>query len=216
MPTRADASASLPPDNKSGVTADVQSTGASIGDAPGIVVPELSELKLRSPLVTKLMQNGDFCRVAAWMQARSDHGGTVPPLSPYHPNGCHLLFPTLMARPFHDDRSMDPPRLAEAVLLLERCAPMIRSELGALRHAKGFQPFRGRSMNRPAASDGLGHLTHDAGDWSVFYLMAGELLMGSDELLMGPDELLMGPDELLMGSDARPLLLPVLIALDCL
>ena len=199
MPTRADASASPPPDNKSGVTADVPSTGASIGDAPGIVVPELSELKLRSPLVTKLMQNGDFCRVAAWMQARSDHGGTVPPLSPYHPNGCHLLFPTLTARPFHDDRSMDPPRLAEAVLLLERCAPMIRSELGALRRAKGFQPFRGRSMNRPAASDGLGHLTHDAGDWSVFYLMAGEILIGSDELLMGPDELL-------MGSDACPLL----------
>ena len=52
-------------------------------------------------------------------------------------------------------------------------ATVVRSELNGLRHAKGFQPFRGRSEERPAAADGIGHLTHDAGDWSVFYLLAG-------------------------------------------
>ena len=50
---------------------------------------------------------------------------------------------------------------------------VIRKELDDLRHAAGFQPFRGRSDARPAASDGIGHLTHDAGDWSVYYLSAG-------------------------------------------
>ena len=84
-----------------------------------------------------------------------------------------MLFPTLTARPFHDDRAPRPPRLAEAVTILETMATVVRSELNGLRHAKGFQPFRGRSEERPAAADGIGHLTHDAGDWSVFYLLAG-------------------------------------------
>ena len=35
-----------------------------------------------------------------------------------------MLFPTLTSMPFHEDRSAHPPRLAEAVLLLERMAPV--------------------------------------------------------------------------------------------
>lgn len=57
--------------------------------------------------------------------------------------------------------------------MLETLAPIVEKELNALRHSTGFQPFRGRSADRPAAADGIGHLTHDLGEWSVFYLLAG-------------------------------------------
>ncbi|KAL1526492.1 hypothetical protein AB1Y20_015202 [Prymnesium parvum] len=127
----------------------------------------------RSQLLDKLERSPDFRHVAAWIAARRRHGGVVPPLSPFHEAGCPLLFPTLESRPFHDEPLERPPVLAEAVLLLERLAPVVRKELDALRHTTGFQPFRGRSNSRPSAPDGIGHLTHDAGDWSVFYLFAG-------------------------------------------
>lgn len=127
----------------------------------------------QSSLVQKLVNSPRFRHVAAWIGARQLHGGVVPPLTPYHTTGCHLLFPTLTALPFHDDPNAYPPRLAEAVLLLERLAPIVRREFNSLREQTGFQPFRGRSTTRPAAADSMGHLTHDAGDWSVFYLMAG-------------------------------------------
>ena len=77
-----------------------------------------------------MSQSPNLVNVAAWTLARRKHNGTVPPLSPYHPpEGSHLLFPTLTALPFHDDRSAHKPRLAEAVKLLERMAPVVQQEL---------------------------------------------------------------------------------------
>lgn len=126
-----------------------------------------------SSLLPKLLQSTEFKNVAAWIHTRRQHGGVVPPLTQFHPQDCHLHFPTLSCRPFHDDRSAHPASLAEAVQLLETLSPLVRRELDGLRNKSGFQPFRGRAASRPTSSDGVGHLTHDSGDWSVFYLFAG-------------------------------------------
>jgi aspartate beta-hydroxylase len=48
---------------------------------------------------------------------------------------------------------------------------IIKSELMALRGQNGFQPYRGPTWTQGlAAPDGLGKMSHDAGDWNVFYL----------------------------------------------
>ena len=65
-----------------------------------------------------------------------------------------MLFPTLTAKPFHDNREDWAPMLTEAVDLLERFAPVIRDELLALRGGTGFQQFRGRNEARESAKDG--------------------------------------------------------------
>jgi aspartate beta-hydroxylase len=50
--------------------------------------------------------------------------------------------------------------------------PEITRELLALRGQKGFQPYRAPSWANPKlpAKDGVGSVSHDAGDWNVFYL----------------------------------------------
>lgn len=40
-----------------------------------------------------------------------------------------------------------------------------------LRKEKGFQPYRGPSWaGKLKAKDGVGSMSHDSGDWNVFYL----------------------------------------------
>ena len=161
----------------SGKSLNEEGSGSTGNEGPvrSSTPPPSGDLKLSSGIIARLAQKESFSRVAAWMEARKAHGGSVPPLSPYHPLNSPFLFPTLTVKPFHDDRSLHHPRLAEQVKLLEHLAPIVQAEVVALRHKTGFQPFRGRSTDRPAAADGIGHLTHDAGDWSVFYLMAGSV-----------------------------------------
>ena len=53
---------------------------------------------------------------------------------------------------------------------------MIKEELISLRAKKGFQPYRGPSWtSKIPADDGIGHLSHDKGDWNVYYLYLHEL-----------------------------------------
>jgi aspartate beta-hydroxylase len=41
---------------------------------------------------------------------------------------------------------------------------------------KGFQPYRGPSWtSKIPADDGVGHLSHDKGDWNVYYLYLHEI-----------------------------------------
>jgi aspartate beta-hydroxylase len=47
----------------------------------------------------------------------------------------------------------------------------VYDELMALRGQAGFQPYRGPSWTQGLeAADGMGKMSHDAGDWNVFYL----------------------------------------------
>lgn len=51
----------------------------------------------------------------------------------------------------------------------------IRRELEGLRGKDTFKPFRQPMWaNGAAASDGVGKLSHDAGNWNVFYLWLHE------------------------------------------
>ena len=55
----------------------------------------------------------------------------------------------------------------------------IRDELLALRSQKGFQPLKipnwASKKNSIASPDGSGSVSHDAGDWNVFYLFLHEV-----------------------------------------
>lgn len=53
---------------------------------------------------------------------------------------------------------------------------VIKSELLSLRSKKGFQPYRGPSWtSKIKAEDGIGALSHDSGEWNVFYLFLHEM-----------------------------------------
>lgn len=53
---------------------------------------------------------------------------------------------------------------------------IIKEELLALRSKKGFQPYRGPSWtSNIKAQDGVGSLSHDSGEWNVFYLFLHEM-----------------------------------------
>ena len=53
---------------------------------------------------------------------------------------------------------------------------LIKAELLNLRSKKGFQPYRGPSWtSKIKASDGIGALSHDSGEWNVFYLFLHEM-----------------------------------------
>lgn len=97
---------------------------------------------------------------------RPQHG-----ISPWQ-HGCPELIPGLRAAPVWDSSSL--PWLAH----IERHAHQIRSELLALRGRRGFQPLRIPAWATKAAADaadGKGRVSHDSGDWNVFYLALHEV-----------------------------------------
>ena len=59
----------------------------------------------------------------------------------------------------------------------EEHAAEIRAELLALKEQRGFQPLKlpnWASKHQKKAADGAGAVSHDAGDWNVFYLFLHE------------------------------------------
>lgn len=53
---------------------------------------------------------------------------------------------------------------------------MIREELLNLRNQEGFQPYRGPTWtSKIKAEDGIGAMSHDSGEWNVFYLFLHEM-----------------------------------------
>lgn len=52
----------------------------------------------------------------------------------------------------------------------------IKNEVLNLRSQTGFQPYRGPSWtSKIPADDGIGHLSHDKGQWNIFYLYLHEI-----------------------------------------
>jgi len=116
--------------------------------------------------------NDTLARLRSWMLLRIN--GRERPVSPPSPwqSGCPELLTGLRARPVWETAEL--PWLRP----LEERAGEIRAELLALRSCRGFQPLKipdWASSSKVASPDGAGSLSHDAGEWNVFYLSLHEL-----------------------------------------
>ena len=79
--------------------------------------------------------------------------------------GCPSLFPGLRSCPKW--KTSEFPWIAR----LEAAFPIIKEELLALKGQRGFQPYRAPSWaSKQQAQDGIGSISHEGGDWNVFYL----------------------------------------------
>ncbi|KAF0686005.1 Aste57867_22159 [Aphanomyces stellatus] len=90
-------------------------------------------------------------------------------VSPWQ-HGCPGLMPGLKSQPVWRDN--DLRAVFPWIRTLEEAFPRIRDELLGLKHdPSSFQPYRAPSWAgvKPAA-DGIGSISHDAGEWNVFYL----------------------------------------------
>ena len=90
-------------------------------------------------------------------------------MSPWQ-KGCPGLIPGLRSLPFWEAPALRAESLPW-VAKLEGSFEAIRAELLALRGKNAFRPYRApSSANATAAQDGIGSISHDAGEWNVYYL----------------------------------------------
>ena len=115
--------------------------------------------------------NEKLARLRSWLLNRINGRERAPPQSPWQ-SGCPEILAGLRAQPVWD--TADLPWLRP----FEENAAAIREELLALKSARGFQPLKipnWASKNKLASPDGAGSVSHDAGDWNVFYLHLHEV-----------------------------------------
>ena len=115
--------------------------------------------------------NEVLARLRAWMILRINGRERAVPPSKWQA-GCPEILGGLRARPIWDAAEL--PWLRP----FEENAAAIRDELLALRSGRGFQPLKipkWASKNQLASPDGSGAVSHDAGDWNVFYLSLHEV-----------------------------------------
>lgn len=112
-------------------------------------------------------------RLRDWLLAKVNGRDRVKPLSAWQ-SGCPEILGGLRSMPVWptDDLLCLRPFIEHA--------DEIKSELLALREAQqsGFQPLKiptWATKQKVASPDGAGALSHDAGDWNVFYLMLHEV-----------------------------------------
>uniref|UniRef100_A0A7S4ERZ1 Aspartyl/asparaginy/proline hydroxylase domain-containing protein n=1 Tax=Chrysotila carterae TaxID=13221 RepID=A0A7S4ERZ1_CHRCT len=113
----------------------------------------------------------ELSRLRAWMLMRVNGKERATPLSTWQ-LGCPEILSGLRAQPVWDSASL------ACLRPFEEQADAIRAELLALRSHRGFQPLKipnWASRNKIAAPDGAGAVSHDAGDWNVFYLHLHEV-----------------------------------------
>ena len=114
--------------------------------------------------------NKELERLRGWLLLRMNGSERAPPPSPWQ-SGCPEIVGGLRASPIWD---------ASAFAWLrpfEEHAAEIRAELLALKEQRGFQPLKlpnWASKHQKKAADGAGAVSHDAGDWNVFYLFLHE------------------------------------------
>ena len=115
--------------------------------------------------------NEELSRLRQWMLMRVNGRERAKPLSEWQ-RGCPEIMAGLRAQPFWDRQQF------EWLRPFEEHAAEIRAELLALRSQRGFQPLKipnWASKNKVASPDGAGSVSHDAGDWNVFYLFLHEV-----------------------------------------
>lgn len=107
-----------------------------------------------------------MARVRGYIVTRLGGRRRAPPPTDWH-KPCPEIFPGLRPNPFWDTEALEMAWTKE----FESHYDVIKSELLALRGQAGFQPYRGPNWTQGIeAPDGLGKMSHDAGDWNVFYL----------------------------------------------
>ena len=117
-------------------------------------------------------KNKELDRLRGWMLNKVNGRNRAPPQSEWQ-SGCPEIFAGLRAKPVWDSNE------APFVKPFEENFEAIRDELLALRMQKGFQPLKipnwASKSNSIASPDGSGSVSHDKGDWNVFYLFLHEV-----------------------------------------
>ena len=117
-------------------------------------------------------KNEQLARIRQWLLMRVNGRKRAPPPSTWQ-SGCPEIFADLRAQPVWDAAA------AEWLRPFEENFDAIRDELLALRSQRGFQPLKiptwASKNNSLKSPDGAGNVSHDAGDWNVFYLYLHEV-----------------------------------------
>ena len=118
--------------------------------------------------------NTELARLRQWMLHRINGRLSIPtPLSDWQ-RGCPEILGGLRAQPFWGRSD----GVCEWLRPFEEHFEEIRSELLALRSQRGFQPLKipnWASKKAVASPDGAGSVSHDVGDWNVYYLILHEV-----------------------------------------
>ena len=118
--------------------------------------------------------NTELARLRQWMLHRINGRLSIPtPLSDWQ-RGCPEILGGLRAQPFWGRAD----GVLEWLRPFEEHFEEIRCELLALRSQRGFQPLKipnWASKKAVASPDGAGSVSHDVGDWNVYYLILHEV-----------------------------------------
>lgn len=116
--------------------------------------------------------NAELSRIRDWLLMRVNGRTRAPPPTSWQA-GCPEIFAGLRAEPIWDASKLEWLRPFEANF------EAVRDELLALRTQRGFQPLKiptwASKNNSLKSPDGAGSVSHDAGDWNVFYLHLHEV-----------------------------------------
>ena len=120
-------------------------------------------------------KNAELARLRDWMLMRVNGRHRAPPQSPWQ-SGCPEIIGGLRAMPVWTTADLGDNNFLKP---FEDNFAAIRDELLALRSQRGFQPLKlptwASKKNTIASPDGSGSVSHDAGDWNVFYLHLHEV-----------------------------------------
>ena len=120
-------------------------------------------------------KNEELARLRSWILMRVNGRKRAPPPSPWQ-SGCPEIFAGLRAKPVWTTADLGENNFLRP---FEENFEAIRDELLALRSQRGFQPLKiptwASKNNSVASPDGSGSVSHDQGDWNVFYLFLHEV-----------------------------------------
>jgi aspartate beta-hydroxylase len=109
--------------------------------------------------------NTHLSRIKDWLLLKINKKSRARPLNDWQ-KGCPDIVPGLRALPFWEVEMPEMQWLRE----VEASFADVRAELLQLRGQQGFQPYRQPAWSTKIASPDVGAVSHDKGDWNVFYL----------------------------------------------
>ena len=120
-------------------------------------------------------KNMELARLRDWLLMRVNGRQRAKHTSPWQ-SGCPEIFAGLRAKPVWTSADLGDNNFLKP---FEDNFEAIRDELLALRSQRGFQPLKiptwASKNNSIKSPDGSGAVSHDKGDWNVFYLYLHEV-----------------------------------------